>query len=128
MAGDELRAVDEHPTRAARGVVDLAVKRLDHLYDQSHDRLRREELSAEPALVRGELCQEVLVDEPERVPGHRPRQGREESHELEENPLLELLIAARQNAGEPRVDLLDRVHREVDVGAEILSLREIDQP
>ncbi len=128
VAGDELRAVDEHPARAARGVVDLAVKGLDDLDDQSHDRLRREELSAEPALVRGELCEEVLVDEPERVPGDRPRQGRQESHELEEDPLLELLVAAREHSAQPCVDLLDRVHRNVNVRAEVLPLRTIDEP
>lgn len=128
MVGDELRAVDEHPARPAGGVVDLAVEGLDHLDDQAHDRLRREELAAEPAFVGGELRQEVLVDEPERVSRDRPGERREEPNELEEDSLLELLVPARENAGEPCIDLLDRVHREVDVRAEVFAFGEVDEP
>ena len=67
VALHELRALHEHAARSARGVEDPAVERLDDLDDQSDDRVRREELATEAALRRGEVGEEVLVDQPERV-------------------------------------------------------------
>jgi len=54
--------------------------------------------------------------------------GAKQAHELEEDSLLELLVAAWQHSAQPCVDLLDRVHREIDVGAEVFSFGEIDEP
>jgi hypothetical protein len=67
MAFDEVGRVDEHPARAACRVEDPAVIGLDDLNDQLHDRHWREELACALSLRQGELGQEVLVDEPERV-------------------------------------------------------------
>ena len=69
VALDELGALDEHAARPARRVEDPAVERLDDLDDQPDDRVRREELAAEPTLGRREVGEEVLVDQPERVAG-----------------------------------------------------------
>ena len=80
---DELGALDEHAARSARGVVDPAVERFDDLDDQPDDRVRREELAAEAALARGEVGEEVLVDQPERVAGQLARQRSEEPEQLD---------------------------------------------
>ena len=79
------------------------------------------------ALVGRELGEEVFVDEPEGVSRDGSREGREEADELQKHRLLELLVPARQDAGEPGVDLLDRIHREVDVGTEVLPLWQADE-
>jgi hypothetical protein len=49
------------------------MERLDDLDDQPDDRVRREKLTAETSLARGEVGQEVLVDQPERVAGELAR-------------------------------------------------------
>ena len=128
MVGDEPGGVDEHAAGAAGGVVDLAVERLDDVDDQADDRLRREELAAALALVRRELGQEVLVDEAERVAGDGSRERREEPNELEQDALLELLVPPREHVAQAGVRRLDRVHREVDVRAEVFALRQVDEP
>ena len=128
MVLDESRGLNEHAARPASGVVDLAVERLDHLHDEPDYRLGREELAAAPSLVGCELGEEVLVDEPEGVAGEHPRQRGEEADELEQDALLELLVAARQDAAEALVRGLDCVHREVDVPAEVISLGELGEP
>ena len=65
----EALGLHEHAGRAAAGVVDAALVRLEHLDQQPHDAARREELAAELALGLGELAKEVLVDAAERVAG-----------------------------------------------------------
>ena len=80
---DELGALDEHAARSAGGVEDLAVERLDDLDDQPDDRVRREELAAEPPFARGEVGEEVLVDQPEGVAGELAWQRREQPEQLD---------------------------------------------
>jgi hypothetical protein len=125
---DEPGGVDEHPSRPAGGVVDLAVERLDHVDDQPDDGLRREELAATPPFVLGEFGQEVLVDEAERVAGHQPRERREEADKLDQDALLELLVSTWEHPAKTRVRRLDRVHREVDVGSEVFALGKVHEP
>ena len=57
------------PPRAAAGIVDAALVRLDHLDQQPDDAARRVELAALLALCAGELAEEVLVDAAEDVLG-----------------------------------------------------------
>jgi hypothetical protein len=64
---DELLRLHEHPARAAAGVVDTPLVRLDHLDQELDDRLRRVELAPGLPLGAGELAQEVLVDPAEDV-------------------------------------------------------------
>ena len=66
---DEAFGLNEHARRAAAGIVDAALIRLEHLDQQPHDATRREELAAELALSLGKLAEEVLVDAAERVAG-----------------------------------------------------------
>ena len=128
VALDELGALDEHAARPAGRVVDPAVERLDDLDDQPDDRVRREELAAEPALARGEVGEEVLVDQPERVAGQLARQRREQPEQLDERGLLEPLVAARQDVAAARGSSASiSLHRLVDGLAEVLALGQIDQ-
>ena len=120
VALDELGALHEHAARAAGGVVDLAVERLDDLDDEPDDRVRREELAAESALGHGEVRQEVLVDQPEGVAGQLAGQRREQPDQLDERGLLQSLVAPRQDSAEFWVVGLDHLHGRVDRGAEIL--------
>ena len=69
MGADELYGLDEHARRAATGVVDAAVVRLQHLHQQAHDGARGVELAALLALGAGELGEEVLIDSSQDVPG-----------------------------------------------------------
>ena len=128
VALDELGALDEHAARPAGRVVDPAVERLDDLDDQPDDRVRREELAAEAALARGEVGEEVLVDQPERIAGQLARQRREQPEQLAEGGLLEPLVAARASTSRSSgLAALDRLHRIVDRLAEVLALGEGDQ-
>ena len=63
----ELLALHEHAARAAAGVVDAALERLDHLDQQLDHAARRVELAAALALGAGEAPEEVLVDAAEHV-------------------------------------------------------------
>ena len=89
MALDEVGGLDEHAARAAGGVVDLAVERLDDLDDQPDDRGRREELAALLALGHGELAEEVLVDEAEAVALDRLGQSAEETEQFHHDVVRE---------------------------------------
>ena len=62
MVLDELFGLNKHTRGSAAGVVDAAVKRLDHLDQQFDDAARCVELAAALALRPGELAEEVLVD------------------------------------------------------------------
>ena len=67
VAFDEVGGLDEHPARAAGGVVDFPVEGFEDLDDEPDDRGGCEELAALLALGEGELAEEVLVDQPEPV-------------------------------------------------------------
>ena len=58
---DELLGLHEHAGRAAAGVVDTALVRLDHLDQQLDHAARRVELAALLPFGAGELREEVLV-------------------------------------------------------------------
>ena len=64
----ELGRLDEHAARAAGGVVDATLVRLEHLDERLDDRARRVEGAGVLAgLLAGELAEEVLVDAAEHV-------------------------------------------------------------
>ena len=67
VALDELRALHEHAARATRGVEDAALERLQDLDDEPDDRVGGEVLATALAFLGGEVGEEVLVDESERV-------------------------------------------------------------
>ena len=67
VALDELRALDEHAARATGRVEHATVEGLEDLDDEPDDGVRREELAAALALLRGEVGEEVLVDQAERI-------------------------------------------------------------
>ena len=69
VRADELDRLHEHARRAAAGVVDPPVVRLEHLDQQLDDAARRVELAALLALGAGELREEVFVDPAEHVLG-----------------------------------------------------------
>jgi hypothetical protein len=98
------------------------VERLDDLDDEPDDRVRGEELAAEATLGHGQVREEVLVDEPERVAGQLARQRREQPQQLDERRLLEPLIALREHVPQLGVVGLDEPHGGVDRGAEVLLL------
>src|SRR5258705_3638494 len=60
---DELRRMHKHAARAAGGIKNGAVIRLDDLDDQLDDGRRRKELTALLHIVRAQLPHEVLEDE-----------------------------------------------------------------
>ena len=105
----------EHAARAAGGVEDAAVERLDHLDDQPDDAARRVELAAPLALGRGELAEEVLVDAPEGVALDAGRDLGDLLEQLLEQRAGEEVVGLGQHAGELRVVLLDVAHRLVDL-------------
>lgn len=68
---DESLGLHEHPTRAASGVIDPPLERLDHFDQELDDAAGRVELATQFAFSGGELAEEVLVDPPEDVLGPR---------------------------------------------------------
>ncbi len=122
MPLDELGALHEHAARAAGRVVDLAVVRLDDLHDEADDRVRGEELSAEPALGHGEVREEVLVDEPEGVTGERARQRGEQAEQFGEGGLLQALVALREHISQLGVGSLHGPHGSVDRRPQVVPL------
>ncbi len=124
---DELGALHEQCRPTARRVEHPAVERLDDLDDQPDDRLRREELPAQPALRHREVRQEVLIDEPERVTRQLARQRREQPQQLHQRRLLQPLVPLRQHVPQLGVVHLHQLHRHTDRGAEILLLRKAHQ-
>ena len=67
VALDELRALDEHAARSAGRVEDSALIGLEDLDDEPDDGVRREVLTTALAFLRGEIGEEVLVNEAECV-------------------------------------------------------------
>ena len=110
---DEVRALHEHPARAAGRVEHPAVVRLDDVDDGLDQGDRREELAAVMRLLVGELGEEVLVDTPEHVAVCAP-EGRivEGAQKLAEHIVVELLVLCLgQGAAQGVVVLLDLLHR-----------------
>jgi hypothetical protein len=69
VGADELQRLNEHPARAAAGVVDPTAVGLDHLDEQVDHAVGRQELAPLAALGERELLEEVLVDAAEHVLG-----------------------------------------------------------
>ena len=117
---DELLALHEHAARAAAGVVDAALVRLDHLDQQLDDGLRRVELAAALAFGAGELAEEVFVDAAEHVLaaalGVAEADRADQVDQFAEPLLVERRpgVVLGEHALERRVVLLDRDHRVVD--------------
>ena len=119
MSPNELDRLHEHARRAAAGVVDPSLERLDHLDEQLDDTARSVELAAPLPLGVGEHRQEVLVDATEHVLGP----GRLVAHadvahevdDLSQAHLVERLagVVLRQHVPERRVVPLDGRHRVV---------------
>ena len=133
-AFDEVRALHEHPARAAGRVEHAAVVRLDDVDDGLDQRDGCEELAAVMRLLVGELGEKVLVDAPEHVAVRAP-QGRvvEGAQKLAEHVVVEFLVLGLgQGAAQGLVVLLDLLHRidhhlraisAVRQGDEIVELR-----
>jgi len=126
VAVDELGALDEHAAGPTRGVVDQAMERFDDLDDQPDDGVRREELAAQASLARGEIGEEVLIYQPERVAGQLAWQRCEQPQQFAEDRLLQPLIAARHHVAQLGVRAFDKLHRVVDGLAEVLTLGQVD--
>ena len=128
-AFDEVRALHEHPARAAGRVEHPAVVRLDDVDDGLDQRDRREELAAVMRLLVGELGEEVLVDAPEHVAVRAP-QGRvvEGAQKLADYVVVELLVLGLgQGATQGRVVLLDPLHSIDDHLRAISAVRQGDE-
>ena len=117
---DELDGLDEHAGGAAAGVVDPALVRLQHLYQQPHHAARRVELAALAAFGQGKLLQEVFVDAAQHVRGARlgPAQLDVADH-VDHLPQASLVqrgpgVVLGQHAVERRVVPLDGGHGVVD--------------
>ena len=125
---DEMARLHEHAARAAGGVEDDAVIRLDHVHDGLDDRGRRKELAVVVRALLGELGQEVFVDAAEHVArGRAQRFGIEGPHHLFQDIVLETLVVLRQLAGERREVALHGFHGGGHGRAEIAVLRHRQQ-
>src|SRR5450830_665134 len=118
-------ALHEHAARAAAGVVDATLERLDHLDQQLDHAARRVELAAALALGAGEAPEEVLVDAAEQVLAAALRvahgDGADEVDELTELLLVDdgACVVFAQHALEARVLALDGHHGVVDELADL---------
>src|SRR5450759_5136183 len=118
-------ALHEHAARAAAGVVDATLERLDHLDQQLDHAARRVELAAALALGAGEAPEEVLVDAAEQVLAAALRvahgDGADEVDELTGLLLGDgrACIVLARHALEARVVALDRHHGVVDELADL---------
>ena len=125
---DEVARLHEHAARAARGVENDAMVRLDHVHDGLDDRGRREELAVVVRALLGELGQEVFVDAAEHVAGSRAQGfGIEGPHHLFQHVVLEALVVLRQLAGKRREVVLQGFHGGGHGRAEIAVLRHLQQ-
>jgi hypothetical protein len=115
VALDEAGRVHEHAARAARGIEDAPVKRLDDLHDQADDGRRREELAALLAFGRGELTEEVLVDETECIALEILRVAVDVAQQRGDGRAVERRVRPRQHTAQVRVVLLHEPHRVVEI-------------
>ena len=128
MGLDEAFGLYEHARRAAAGVVDAALVRLQHFDQEAHDAARREEFAAELALSLRELGEEVLVDAAERVArlgavALEPDVGDQVDqalHLLRRNAAAG--VVARQLAFEIRIVALDGKNGVIDQRRNVLRL------
>ena len=119
---------NEHAARAAGGVEDDAVIRLDHIHDGLDNRGRRKELAVVVCALLGELGQEVFVDAAEHVArGRAQRLGIEGPHHLFQDIVLEALVVLRQLACERREVVFHGFHGGAHGRAEIAVLRHLQQ-
>ena len=118
---DELLGLDEHASRAAAGVIDPPLVRLQHLDQESDDATRRVELTPALALRAGKSAEEILVHSSENVAGAVGLLGHtdlaHEVDELSEHDLVQCWarVVLGQDALERSVVGLDRHHGVVDV-------------
>ena len=124
---DEVTGLNEHAARAARGVEDDAVIRLDHVDDGLHDGRRREELAVVVRALLGELGEEVLVDAPEHI-ARRLAQGLgvERAHHAVEKFVVEPLVVLGKLTGQRLEAGFDRLHGLCQRRAHALVLRRLD--
>ena len=127
MAPDELGALDEHAARSAGRIEHAPLEGLEDLDDQPHDRVRREELTAESSLGLGEVGEEIFVDQPEGVARQLPWQRSEQPTQLDEDVGFHALVAAREDIPELGVGGFHGLHGLVDRLAEVRSLGQLDQ-
>jgi hypothetical protein len=126
---DNLGALHEHAARPARRVKHLALERLDDLHDQPHNRLRRKELATEATFRHGEARQEVLVNQPERIPAQRSWQRSEQSQQALQKRRFQLRVAPWQHILQARVVHLDGRHCLIDLAPDTAgdALRQLHQ-
>jgi len=128
MTLSEFLALNKHTAGTTGRVEHLAVERLQHLYNQLYNGGRREELTAFLPLTHREVTQKIFINFPEHIATHSDGDIRKCLQQILQRFILKPFVLLGQHIGQLRVGFLDRLHRFIDRIADILILRQNQEP